>query len=521
MKRKWSLSLRVKSLVSVIGLVTLLSALNIMTFLLMRGHMNRLSKMIDITVVSNDLKALAGKETEGLPVSIELYSLHPTRENRAKILKQFDVIKSNLTKLDHADLDSSIKNQFKLVENMFQTYQETYDTLELKVSQRAPFSEVNDLVEKVKESSLLIAGYIQQLISSELNRDQSLKAELAKQVDREGLLLLLGIALSSILGVVIFYVFLMKENILLPLYSMQKTMGLIASDASDIRLRIQIKSEDEIGILGTYFNEMADTIQKYKEHLEELVETRTQQLTATQAMLVESGKLSALGEMAGGIAHEINNPLAVIYAKSSQLLDLLEDDPIDVPEIRKFIQSIYATTERITKIIRGLRSFSRNAANDPYDDVTVKTLVEDTIALCAEKFRMQKIDLRFTVGGDPNQLLQCRSTEISQVLLNFLNNAHDAIFSENERWIEIQTHDRGPSLEIWVTDSGKGIPEETAQKIFQPFFTTKEIGKGTGLGLSISKGIIEMHGGTLHIDRKCENTRFVILLPRVRNELSV
>ncbi|HEX4924120.1 MAG TPA: ATP-binding protein, partial [Bdellovibrionales bacterium] len=113
-------------------------------------------------------------------------------------------------------------------------------------------------------------------------------------------------------------------------------------------------------------------------------------------------------------------------------------------------------------------------------------------------------------------VIACRPTQISQVLLNLLNNAHDAVAEQTEKWVKLDVRDLGDSVELSVTDSGAGIPPEIQEKIMQPFFTTKQIGEGTGLGLSISKGLVDSHHGQLRLDAKSKNTRFVVLLPKTQ-----
>src|SRR5262249_54178985 len=133
--------------------------------------------------------------------------------------------------------------------------------------------------------------------------------------------------------------------------------------------------------------------------------------------------------------------------------------------------------------------------------------------LCSERLRRNSIQLKIQ-HGSPNLKIECRSTEISQVLLNLLNNALDAVQPLDQKWISIDVADAGNDVEIAVTDSGPGIPAHLRDKIAQPFFTTKEIGKGTGLGLSISRGIAEAHHGGLFLDPVCANTRFIVCLPK-------
>lgn len=227
--------------------------------------------------------------------------------------------------------------------------------------------------------------------------------------------------------------------------------------------------------------------------------------------LVQTLKMASLGEMASGIAHEINNPLAIIQGKSAILLQNIQNNKFDAETSIKSLEKIISTSERISKIINGLRSFSRNGEHDLFDLVSTKTLFENVLSFCFEKFKTHEIDLR--INTIVEIFIECRMTQIEQVILNLLNNAHDAVETLKEKWVSIEFIVLGEKFKIIITDSGNGIPSDVVSKMMQPFFTTKGVGKGTGLGLSISKGIIEDHQGQLSYDASCMNTRFVIELP--------
>jgi C4-dicarboxylate-specific signal transduction histidine kinase len=142
----------------------------------------------------------------------------------------------------------------------------------------------------------------------------------------------------------------------------------------------------------------------------------------------------------------------------------------------------------------------------------VRELVDDTLELCSERFRLHNIDLR--VGPVSDVLdLDCNSVQISQVLLNLLSNAHDAVEGHDRAWVALDVKPRAGTVELSVTDSNPGVPPEIRSKIFQPFFTTKGVGRGTGLGLAVSHGIIEEHHGRLELDLASAHTRFVVTLP--------
>lgn len=253
--------------------------------------------------------------------------------------------------------------------------------------------------------------------------------------------------------------------------------------------------------------------------LEQRVLERTEQLSQSQKTIVEQqqavvmvSKLSAIGEMAGGVAHEINTPLAIIQMRADQLLECLNEEPQDKAMIRSALEAIVNTVTRISRIVNGLRSFARDGSKDLVQPVLINKIVEDTFSLCREKFNNNGVKLQYF--SESNIEFECRAGEISQVLLNFLNNAFDAIQDCPQKWIRIEAKDTAKNIVISITDSGNGIPLDIQEKIMQPFFTTKEIGKGTGLGLSISTGIIEGHGGNIEIDNLSMNTCFVLTIPK-------
>ncbi|MGE3973536.1 MAG: ATP-binding protein [Bdellovibrionales bacterium] len=237
------------------------------------------------------------------------------------------------------------------------------------------------------------------------------------------------------------------------------------------------------------------------------------ELKAQQAIAASSMKMSALGEMAAGIAHEVNSPLAIISTLAGQLKDMIEDDELDTVTLKETAQTIEATTFRISKIINALKTFSRNADGDVFTRVSVSSIISDTLVLCQQKLKHLQINLEVPNTSDSIKV-DCQAIQISQVLLNLLNNSVDAVATESEKWIRIEVKELDDEVEISVTDSGLGIATDTAEKIMQPFFTTKEIGKGTGLGLSISKGIVEIHKGRLLLDTTSRNTRFAVILPK-------
>lgn len=234
-----------------------------------------------------------------------------------------------------------------------------------------------------------------------------------------------------------------------------------------------------------------------------------------QESLVTSARMSTFGEMAAGIAHEINNPLMIIIGKTTRLKRRLLDNTIDHEELLAVLTQIVETSNRIVKIIRGLRSFSRDGERDPMEVILLSKVIQDTLDLCQERFKDNSIELKVDIGSSHEAKIKGKAVQLSQVLFNLLNNAIDAVSSLPEKWVEVKVTLSNDTCTISVTDSGHGIPQELQDKIMFPFFTTKEVGKGTGLGLSISKVLIEKHNGRLFYDQNSPHTRFVIELPLV------
>jgi len=238
-------------------------------------------------------------------------------------------------------------------------------------------------------------------------------------------------------------------------------------------------------------------------------------LMAQQKIQLElSARLSSVGEMAAGIAHEINNPLAVIQRRAEQIIENLDDGKIDPTQIRNYSEKIVSFSKRISKIIRSLKSLSRDGEHDSFEAVPIRTLVDDSLELCREKFRNHEVALLLELPEEMQ--VECRTTQISQVLLNLINNAFDAVTSlagTAEKWVKVSASMENGDVLIRVADSGPGIPLELRQKIGIPFFTTKEAGKGTGLGISVSRRIMHLHHGTLKLDDSNPFTCFVLRLP--------
>jgi PAS domain S-box-containing protein len=240
------------------------------------------------------------------------------------------------------------------------------------------------------------------------------------------------------------------------------------------------------------------------------------ELEVRRAQAVASARLSALGMMAAGIAHEINNPLAVIHASASDLMDMAETGEVPLKDLQAASSRIQQTANRISKIVKSLRQTAREGSTDPFQRASIAEIVEQALELCKERFRVHSVRLE-TPTIDPTLHIFCREVQIAQVLLNLLQNAFDAVIeTEGEKWVRLEVASNAQSAAFDVIDSGPGVPPDLKARIMEPFFTTKPVGKGTGLGLSLSKGIVDEHGGELKLCEKDNHTCFSLVLPLVQ-----
>jgi signal transduction histidine kinase len=263
-----------------------------------------------------------------------------------------------------------------------------------------------------------------------------------------------------------------------------------------------------------------DEIAKLNETLEARVEERTAELQDTQAQLVQAEKMKSLGQLVAGVAHELNNPIGFVHA-NLQLLDEYVRKFVEAQRsggdaerareaITKLLVRSREGTERVKKIVQDLRTFSRMDQAE-LQDVDLHEEIERTLALMEPRFK-NGIAVERDYGEIPR--VRCYAGQLNQVFLNLLMNACDAMQDQGK--ITISTR-RGPlGVRLSFADDGPGIPENVRNRIFDPFFTTKPVGEGTGLGLSLSHGIVERHGGSIHVESEPgHGAAFVIDLPLV------
>ena len=229
-----------------------------------------------------------------------------------------------------------------------------------------------------------------------------------------------------------------------------------------------------------------------------------------------AAKMASLGEMAGAIAHEINNPIAVIMGKARHLRKALDSNVMD--KVYANTKSIEDQSERIAKIVHNLLSFCREEQIETFELTSFNAILDQALSLSNEKMKFH--DIRLHLDIEHNIKFECMNISISQILLNLINNAIDSVVEVNMKnpWIKISAHTKDENLEVRVSDSGPGVSDAIAVKIMQPFFTTKPVGKGTGLGLSISQSMARAHGGSLVLDRQTSSSCFLLTVPLMQKK---
>jgi two-component system, NtrC family, sensor kinase len=274
--------------------------------------------------------------------------------------------------------------------------------------------------------------------------------------------------------------------------------------------------KDELGELSHAFNELTIKLKAAKEELEEWgrnlevkVEERTREIKEIQAQLVRSEKLASVGELAAGIAHEINNPLTGILVFSS----LLRNNPRLDPLLLKDVDIVVQETGRCARIVKGLLDFARETTPRKAL-VSLSGVMDRALSLVENQTMFHDIEIiKYYDGALPDILVD--QHQIEQVFINMLVNAGQAMDGGGRLEISTGRVDEEDLLHVTIADSGCGIPQEDLKKIFDPFFSTKE-DRGTGLGLSVSYGIIENHGGRIEVHSKVgKGTKFVLFFPLI------
>lgn len=254
--------------------------------------------------------------------------------------------------------------------------------------------------------------------------------------------------------------------------------------------------------------------QNLKDTLEKLKETQGE-LTTERAKTLNSERLAFLGNMASGVAHEINNPLTISGGQLFKIQNYLAKNPGIDPSgfIDSCIQKVSDMNTRIRDVVRGLQYFARERRVDSLEGFSLGELMEFTFLFFKEK--MKSSGIQFELEVPPAVFLVGQKNDLSQSLFNIVENAIEALHGLPDPMITVGFKMDGQRVEIRITDNGPGVSQSMQEHIFDPFFTTKDVGQGTGLGLSVARGIIKAHGGDIHCISFPGMTTFSISLPFV------
>lgn len=497
---------------------------------LMIGLGDTISSDYEIVKFYDSLNRIKNR-IEELDVFTELYSediVVETDDVRRLSQAYFTTIKS------HVELMESLREEIKpgtlTQENIPGAQQQIWTTLK---SEEA--TQINREFDRIFEqlTQLNAKAEVQQ-------KQAEIKLEQAQELRVRIIVgsLILSTALATILAI------LTSRAIAYPLQKVTKLAQKVTRE-SNFSLRVPVTSNDEVGSLALSLNQLIQWVEQYTQDLRRAIKD----LRDAQAQLIQTEKMSSLGQMVAGIAHEINNPVGFIHGNINPACDQIQDlvDLVHLyqqncsdlsPEIEekiaeidldfiaedlpKLLSSMKMGTERIREIVLSLRNFSR------LDEAEIKKAdihqgIDNTLLILNHRFKSD-IELVKRYGNLP--LIECYPAQLNQVFMNIIANAIDALEEAKSYMMTAAKPPRKPQIiieteqinpqevRVRIRDNGLGIPEQIKHKLFDPFFTTKRIGKGTGIGLAISYKIIENHRGKIDVISEYGNgAEFIITLP--------
>jgi two-component system, NtrC family, sensor kinase len=342
------------------------------------------------------------------------------------------------------------------------------------------------------------------LIDSINRAQEEIEADAARQTN---IYIIASAAISLLLAILIATFF--SKRVTARIDQLRKGAEVIEKGQLDYRLRI--RSGDEIELLSKQFNSMAAKLEESYQNLERKVEERTRELKESQEAMVQQEKMVAIGQLAAGIAHELNTPLGTIIGYAHMLREDLSQQPTNVASLAD-VEEVIGQAGRCRDLVKNLLNFSRNPAVEKAE-ADINDIIRKIISLVEHDLEMKRV--RLHVNLDPMlPRTKANENEIAQVILNLANNAADSMPEGGDLYVSTSWIEDTDRIRIDVHDTGCGIKETDRNRVFEPFFTTKEVGKGTGLGLSICYKIVENHMGSIEFDTVTgEGTTFRIYLP--------
>lgn len=260
-------------------------------------------------------------------------------------------------------------------------------------------------------------------------------------------------------------------------------------------------------------------LSKHTSNLADLVEARTQERDKERMNALHAAKLASIGEVSAGLAHEINNPLTVIQGTVSLLEHQIESSSQnaspDSAAMKSHLEKISAMVQRITRIVKSLKYFAREGANDPSLEFSANAMLNEVQSLMMMQMNQSRIAFNVDLPAEDIRL-SGQEVQLSQVVVILLQNAIDAVKGRSGSEVTLRLRGNPQQCQIQVEDNGEGLSEADENKVFQPFFTTKAVGEGTGLGLSIAHGIVKQHHGAVRVVNRKNPTVFELTVPRLR-----
>lgn len=365
-------------------------------------------------------------------------------------------------------------------------------------------------IEQLEEQ---IQGTFEELYDLQMQKLQAVQDQLNRSVSA-AFLTISGLAASLLFTLGIF-IALLRRRVLSPLISIHRAANKVTE--GDFSARASVGQLDEIGDVARAFNFMAESLAQSYADLERRVEERTRQVRELQQEVVQAAKMSAVGQMISGVAHELNNPLTVIMGYTELSTARLCANGGD-PEQIKLAEELHFQADRCRKIVANLLQFARKV-HPECEPIWINELIEKIIQLREYEFQTRNVSVLREY--DPANPEVCADkNKLQQVLINLTSNAYDAIReADRPGHIWVRTKSANDSVIIEISDDGTGICEP--DRVFEPFYTTKEVGKGTGLGLSVCYSVIKEHSGQIIAQNWERGARFTVTLPVGRHEESI
>lgn len=439
--------------------------------------------------------------------AVDYYILVEDEDERRRFEEYVNVIKEKFSEWYDISMDEVLKNEIVLLEEIYNSAITTARRL-ITTQMRGRKRRAIDIMEKSFLPQEKKLRNRLKMIVEEKTQSAKDASEKAKKIFMQQTYISLGVILLAILvgGVLAVVIF---NSIAKPLNELKK--GAQAIGEGNLDYVLNIDKRDEFGELARSFNEMSENIKKM------------------QAQIIQLDRMSAMGQLAGGVAHELNNPLTGVLGQSQVLLGRL---PKDSP-LRDQVTKIERAALRCRKIVRELLDFSRQKEY-VFQTTDIHELIESTLLLCESDLNASQVQV-VKEFSPALEHIPISPPHIQQVFINLINNSMHAMQPGGKLVIATKMLERGFTIkdrrknnkdvlvpgkwiEINFIDSGMGIEPKDLSHVFDPFFTTKDVGKGTGLGLTISYGIIQNHKGSISVESKGSGygATFIIRLPYKR-----